>query len=257
MKRIEFSILQYFPSFITGECINLGILIHCAEDNFIKFEHIKPVHYSRLKAFDDELDTEIVTLMLNMLSEDVEDCRASLISTNPFNMKEYIRDFANEFRFSVITSVDYESTEAAVDELKKVYLRLYYPKSERASKTVELNFVERIIKTSKYNYSKASKEKDDFGFNITYDFKINNEAGIKLFCITEKNINKIVNSLKTWIFNCEHSTLSKSIIVYSYESSCRQNPMLNNAIDLLKSKTEYAVNIDSLENVISALNLSK
>lgn len=257
MKRIEFSVLQYYPSFVTGECINLGILIHCADDNFIKFEHIKNTQYNRLRTFDDELDIEVVTQMLNMLSEDIREYELPLISNQHFDMKEYIKYFANEFRFSTVTTVYYESIEAATNELKNVYLRLYLPKSERPAKDIERNLVERIIIANEFKYSKNNKVKDAFGLDIKYDFVFDdNSAGIKFFSINSGNIHIILNHLRMWALNCECSTVKNSVIVYSCEDTFQQNPTFLKAIEMLKTKTNYVVNIDALASALSTLKSS-
>lgn len=256
MKRIDFSVLRYYPSFITGECINLGILIYCAEDNFIRFEHINHKHYGRLRSFDDELDINIVTQMLNIISEDIKNYSLPLITKESFNLKEYIKYFTNEFRFSPTSSVDYESTDMAVEELKKICLRLYYPKSERPDKEIECGFIERIIKTNHYEYTKNRKAKDDFGFDINYDFMIDNKTGIKYFKFKSDNINRIVNHLKSWAWNCEHSSIENSIIVYSCDNSSKQDPVLEKALKILKSETQYVVNIDALANLLNAIKTS-
>lgn len=260
MKRIEFSVLQYYPSFVTGERINLGILIHCTEENFIKFIHIDSKHYNRLRSFDDELDVDIVSRMLNMLSEDVEEQQLPFLSEKPFNMKEYIRYFTNEFRFSAIASADYESTEAAVEELKNVYFRLYIPKTERANKSIEFEHIARIIKNKGYDYYKKSKVKDDFGLDVTYDFMLENNTGIKYFNLSKKNINKMMTYLRSWAWIREHSIHSKMenfIIVYSCEDSFQQDPTLIKALEMFKSEnhSQYFVNISALTDVLATLKI--
>ena len=256
MKRIDFSVLRYYPSFITGECINLGILIYCAEDNFIRFEHINHKHHNRLRTFDDELDISMVAQMLDIISEDIKAYSLPLITKKSFDLKEYIKYFTNEFRFSSISSVDYESTDIAVKELTDICLRLYYPKNERPDKTIERNYIERVIKTNHCEYTKNQKAKDDFGFTINYDFMIDNKTGIKYFNIKSESINKMVNHLRSWAWNGEHSSMESSIIVYSCDDSSKHDPVLLKALEILKSETQYVVNIDALASLLKTLKTS-
>ena len=62
MSEIEYSVLSYSPSMITGERINVGLLFHKSDGDVCRFEYTKK--WSRLIAFDDELDIDFFKLYL-------------------------------------------------------------------------------------------------------------------------------------------------------------------------------------------------
>lgn len=262
VKKIEYSVFSYSPSFVTGERINLGVLVHCAEDNKIVFEHIKKRHYSRLQAFDDELNLDVVTRILDMLESDINDVQLTqnmplFDNQKTFNLKEYVKHFVNEFSFTEVASVCYENFSEAVDELKKVFLRLYYSKSERPSRAVEQSFVERVINTYKCDYLTKYNTKDSFGLSMKYDFWVNKKYGIKIFNITDRNARMIANNIRAWAWYCEHSNNDTIIVYNKMVSSLKEIEIADKIIDILKSSAKYVVNLEALSNLLSELSVSK
>lgn len=264
MKKIEYSVLQYSPSFITGECINLGILVYCAEDKKIKFEHItERSHYNRLHTFDDELDLEVVKNVLSMISEDIDDIEYSnslaLINEyRDFDISEYIKYFQNEFNFTKTTFINYDSFEDAINELKNIYLRLYIPKKSRPSKRSEQKFIERVMDTNNYKYSKNKKIHDEFGINVTYDYVLNENTGIKFFNAESNNISRIINDIKAWAWNCEHGTLEKLIIIYNFTNISHQKDVkVESVLKLLRSQNDYVTDLDNFAILLKDFKINK
>jgi hypothetical protein len=124
-KKFEYSILQCSPSIIAGERINLGILIHCIDDNFTEFVYVEgKIFNSKLKSFDDELDINTVKTVLNLISDDIKGIyNSTLLSDIPhFNINEYIKYFSNEYKFTIPMVREYENMVEAKKELIRIYL---------------------------------------------------------------------------------------------------------------------------------------
>lgn len=116
---VEYSVLRYYPSAISGESINLGVVLFCPEDNSAMFEHIAPSAYSRLHSFDDELDINTVKNVLSLIKEDIDDVNKLFYNDiQKFDLKQYIRYFKNEFHFSNLITMEYNSFDEAVEEIK-------------------------------------------------------------------------------------------------------------------------------------------
>lgn len=117
--------MQCSPSIIAGERINLGILIHCIDDNFTEFVYVEgKIFNSKLKSFDDELDINTVKTVLNLISDDIKGIyNSTLLSDIPhFNINEYIKYFSNEYKFTIPMVREYENMVEAKKELIRIYL---------------------------------------------------------------------------------------------------------------------------------------
>lgn len=69
-ELVEFSVLGYYPSIVTDENINVGILFHNIDRNERYFYITR--NWKRLEGFDDELDIEFVKEYLAGMKAQVE-----------------------------------------------------------------------------------------------------------------------------------------------------------------------------------------
>ena len=122
-KVLKYSILHYCPDPISGEQMNLGIIFYEEKENIRKFRFIQ--NFKRLEAFDDEVDTNVVKILLEGIKEDVED------ESKEFCMEEYIKYYINAFNFSEIRTSLYEDLEETMEQLFKMYFRFEYKEEER------------------------------------------------------------------------------------------------------------------------------
>ena len=98
MNQIEYTVLNYYHSPLSKECLYLGVLFHDMKTGQCKFIYISD--FERLEAFDDEINIEFVKEYLRGIKDDVEN---SILTLNPsFDLHEYTKTFANEFKFSMI-----------------------------------------------------------------------------------------------------------------------------------------------------------
>lgn len=123
MKKYEYSVLQYFPSIVSGERINIGILVYCSENNEAEFIHIKGSDYKRLQAFDDEVNNETIKMVLSLIYDDIKEIsNPSILNLEKkFDICNYTKYFCNEYRFAPVVSMNYENIDEAKEELKNIY----------------------------------------------------------------------------------------------------------------------------------------
>lgn len=208
MKKIEYAALKYYNSCISEECLYVGMLFNNLTDNERKFVSIK--NFKRLSVFDDDVDIEFFKDYLKSIKDEVE--------TNIFNydkdfvLKDYIRPFTNELRFSKITTVLTDESNF-IENICKLYLKYDYDKKERLTKETEKHYIQRILKSSNISFSSdviIGKHKEPIKFDfVTDDFVI------KVFDFENKDLTRIISSAKTWSYNArEMKTKKKTIFLY-------------------------------------------
>ncbi len=208
--KVMFSRLCYFPSFLSTDCIEIAILFQQAEKDIRRFEITS--NWQRLKSFDDELDIDYFKLILNGIKAEVSN--ESLFNyKRDFDICKYIKSFANELKFTNITTVETDDFDALVEETRKMYLRYDYDKKERPSLEHQAAFMKRILRDNKIKFC-SSKIIGNYRENIKYDCIVENYA-FKFFSFENKKVTKVVASAKTWAYNAkEMEATYKTIFVY-------------------------------------------
>lgn len=231
--QVKFTRLNYFPSFISNDCMEIGILFHEIENDIRRFE--VTTNWSRLKSFDDELDIEYMKLILDGIKNEVSN--DNLFSYNQkFDIKKYAKFYVNELKFTDVRVAQTDNLESFIEETKKMFLRYDYDKSERPNRNQQISYMRKLFKENNIKYS---SHKIDGGFNedIQYDYIVDNYA-FKLFSFEDKKINKLVSSAKTWAFNAEEmKDIYKTVFIYDTES----NDRLFESIVRILSKDAYKV----------------
>jgi len=213
-KYLKYSVLRYSPSKVAGEKINLGIIFSDMESAYKEFKYSK--RFSRLSTFDDEVDISMVKKLLQNISDDVS---GNLFTYNSFDIDQYTKFFINDFTFEKPKLIEYDDLDEIVKKLHKTYFRFEYDKAERPSKEDDKAIIAKMISAE----GKAVK-KDEWIYGscnerITYDL-VTDDYRIKLFDFDGKNLNKLVNSAKTWAWNSMQDEERKLIIIYRYAEEC-------------------------------------
>lgn len=197
-KRIQFSILSYYPSLLSNENMNVGILFSDIEEQDFRFHMMR--NWRRLSSFDDEVDISFVREYLVNLKNSYEQ---NLIShSSDFSMKNIIKYFANEFRFGPIKESIASDYDAFIEETSRIYMRLDYEVSERLSKNSELKYLKKYMRSNDVNYS-TKKVKGAYFEDVSYDFCVKN-YGFKSFNFQDKagaDIKRSITSAKAWAYN--------------------------------------------------------
>ncbi len=212
MPNVSFSILSYYPSFMTNENINIGILFYVEENKQVNFCPIRK--WDRAKAFDDELDIDFMKDYLKGIADEVENHLFNYHSG--FDFEGFIKFYVNEYKFSSIQTIQTENTETFIDNTKKIYLKFDFEKKDRLNKQQEHQYINNLLKASDIQYTKK-KIKGGYNENIKYDYIIG-EYAVKLFTFEGKNLAYLISSAKTWAYNAaEMEDQYKTIFIYDKE----------------------------------------
>lgn len=212
MSTVCFSVLSYYPSFITNENINIGILFYIQDNGQASFYPIKK--WDRVRVFDDELDIDFMKDYLKGIAEEVENHLFNYQSD--FNMEGFVKFYVNEYKFSSIQSIQTDDPEGFIADTQKVYLKFDFEKQERLNKNQERQYINKLLKSSNIKYTKK-KVLGGFNENIQYDYIIG-EYAVKLFTFEGKNLSYLISSAKLWSYNAaEMRGKYKTIFIYDKE----------------------------------------
>ena len=232
MTRIEYSVLRYSPSLISGECINLGILYHDLETNDRDF--ISTQKFERVKQFDDELDIDSLKFLLDSIKLDVKP--NLMTNENNFSILSYTKYYIKEFNFIAPITFSDVNPKVAITKIKNIYLRFDCEKGRRPTKEDELSFVKQIMNGRKDIYTRNAKVKGVYDDDIIYDYATSNR-GYKFFDLNEKDLKKVIQSVKAWAWNAEKTKQIKTTFVVSEKNVEDENSYLQVIMQILKGSS--------------------
>lgn len=246
-KMMKYSVLRYSPSRVAGEHINLGIILDAPMDNYRDFRSIKK--FSRLSAFDDDLNIEKVKSLLHDIKDDVA---GNIFIGNAFDIEEYVKYYINDFCFEKPKTIAYDSIDEIVGSLHKAYFRFEYEKSERPTVDEDKRMLARIIENSGRAFSKQRSLNGKFDDKITYDL-ITDEYKIKVFDFDKKDLSRSISSAKTWAWNAMKNEDQKVMFVYRYEDpDDKKNASFDTILRILNDSGAEVVDIETGINRLQA-----
>lgn len=240
MKHIlKYSVLRYSPSKIAGEKINLGIIFVDEEHDFRHFRYTKKL--SRLTNFDDEIDLKMVKALLKGIEEDVK----GTLFTKNFDIDAYTKYYINDFCFETPKMIPYTDLDGMIEKLNKTYFRFDYEKKERPSKEDDRKLIESLITAKGKSIKRNEYVLGSFDERIRYDI-VTDDFKIKIFDFDNKNLNKLINSAKSWAWNCMFDSEKKSVIIYRYseDSDERSRAEFETIMKIFKSAEANIYDID-------------
>lgn len=233
-KKLKYSVLQYSPSLISGESINLGVLATSEVEPLVDFISTKKM--ARVREFDDEIDLDMLKLVLQGIKAEVE---ITLENCNKiFEIQNFIQYYCNEYHFTRTIELNYQNFDHALTELKRMYLPQDLAKEQRASHKEELQFMAKILETNHIDFKRNVKEWGTYNDQITYDFRIKN-YGIKLFWLKGKDLRRLTNDVKAWAWNCRYSPADiQTVIIYNNDVDTTQKQEMKMFLDIFKSSSD-------------------
>ena len=214
MCKIQFSVLSYYPSIVTNENINVGVLFHNLSTDERTFRIMK--NWKRLESFDDELDIEFMKKYLYGIKNE---CERNLINMDKeFCLQEYIRFYVNDLKFCSIkeADVDIADVEDFILITEKVHMRFDFDKSERLNRESEVKYIKMMMRFNKVKYS-ARLVTGGYDENVRYDYIVGNYA-FKNFTFEGKKISRLIMNAKAWAHTAEAAKDKyKTIFVYDVE----------------------------------------
>ncbi len=212
MCKVQFSVLSYYPSIVTNENVNVGILFHNLTTDERTFHIMK--NWNRLESFDDELDIEFMKKYLYGIKIECE--RNLMNNDKEFCLQDYIRFYVNELKFCNIKEADVIDVEDFILTTEKVHMRLDFDKNERLSRDSEVKYIKMMMKSNKVKYS-ARAVTGGYNENVQYDYMVGNYA-FKNFTFEDKKISKLIMNAKAWAHTAEATKDKyKTIFVYDVE----------------------------------------
>lgn len=249
MNKIQFSVLSYHPSLATNENINIGILFHnltTDERNFYMMNNWK-----RLENFDDELD---VDFMKDYLAGMKKECEINLFnSQNQFCLKEYIKIFVNELKFSKVQEMEVLDAEGFISQTEKIYMRFDLDKKNRLSRNDEVNYLKKLIRGRDIDFT-IKPVTGRYDENIKFDYIIGNYC-FKIFTFKgkDKQISRLISNAKLWSYNAE-SLQNKFKIVFIYDIELANSREYNIVMDILKENAKDIISSDQFADYLLELH---
>lgn len=242
-NMLHYSVMRYSPSIVSGESINLGVLV--TSGDYTEFFHTN--RFTRIREFDDTLDIDTVKALFDSISDEV---KVDLLNVNEtFDISGFIRYYCKEFYFSPIISVPYEDLGKKVEEIKRIYLQFDYDKSQRPTNKEALSFMRTILASQGQHVLSNKSVMGSFQESVRFDMICGN-YGIKFFRFSSsKELKRIMNDIKAWAWNCEHYSVVKPIIVYStdiVQEDAEDYSLLQTILTILRSATEEVIAIDEM-----------
>lgn len=212
MAMIEFSVLSYYPSIITNENINVGVLFHNNDTEQRLFYTMQ--NWRRLESFDDEVDVPFMRKYLKGIKAETEN---SLFNNEGFSMEDYTRFFVNELRFDTIRAAEAADPKEFIDTTIKMCMRYDFRSEDRLPRKSEVSYLKRLMRQGKIKYN-IKPISGAFSERVAYDFVID-DHGFKVFEFEGKNLRRMVESAKAWSFTAlSLRDKIRTVFIFDHES---------------------------------------
>jgi hypothetical protein len=233
-KLCKFSVIRYVPDEYREEFINIGFVLHDIEGPSIMCKFTS--NFSRVKAFDDEVDLEFLKLILEGLSDQFTlstDYGPSLKELTKIDyLNEVTRHYVNQIQFSKINSIYSPDIEKDFDDLFRTYVYFETKKKNRITSDEVRRLMQRIFMDkglfnqlernpllhTNYNepieldYSLTTENKKYFMKALSFDYKKSKqETGTTV--------------AKTWVYNIERLLKNTDRDQYEFKFVLPDNDM--------------------------------
>jgi len=239
-KKIIYSVLRYSPSAVSGESINLGIIILEKEVDYREFYYTKKL--SRVMNFDDTMRKDVVIKLLESIKADVE---KNIFNYGGFDVEEYTKYYKNNYYFEKPKALLYESLDKQILELKKTFFRFDFDKAVRPTANDDLQMLDRIIRSEYDDVRKKPTLTGPAEENIQFDFSIG-KLKIKMLDLDNKELSRMINTVKAWVWNCQND--NDIVVIYRDASEEQRKSREYKSIMNIMQKND--VNIFSFDDGI-------
>lgn len=235
--KILFSVLSYYPSFITNESINIGILFHNITTDTRRLETTS--NWNRVSKFDDEIDIDYLKLLLEGIKREISN--DNLFNYKEvFNLKKYTQFYVNELKFSEPTYAEDDNFEEFIVDTKQIFLRYDFAKNERPDHNKQIKYIKNLMNLNKIEYSNAPVQGTHYE-NVTYNYIID-EYAFKLFTFENRRISYLVSTAKSWAYTAnEMKSKYKTIFIYDVDL---EDSYFKSVIEILSSAAYKVMKID-------------
>ena len=217
-RKVNYAILRYIPNYERVESINIAVVLHSPEDEYLQMKLI--TNFNRLKQFDDELDIEFVKSYLKSLKESftynlVNSCDMNIKDKDL--LKELTCFYVNQFVFELHNDAEIEENcDDFLESLRKGYLHLDIKKEERFSSKETSEFFEKLLKSRNIKYEPIKSKNSligNFDDNIKVDFKIADKY-YKIINLNDSNVDGYMMTIKMWMLNAIELKEKKEQVIF-------------------------------------------
>ncbi|MCM0648687.1 DUF3037 domain-containing protein [Clostridium swellfunianum] len=249
MAYIKFSVFCHYTSFLTKECINLGILFHNITENIYRFEYT--TNWKRVSNFNDELDIEFLKIQLEGIKDEVESKEFTFSKNN--SIENYIRFYANDFKFTEITITEEDDFESFIEETKKMILRFDFSKEKRPNKDDQYRYLKNILKNKNIDFS-SKRTQGYFSESLNFDLILGNYA-FKFFTFEGKMPSHLVSSVKSWAYDA-YKLKGTYNLVFVADADFSTDNKYKVIFDILQEESSYFMTFSEVIPFIEKINLN-
>jgi hypothetical protein len=122
----KYTVLRYVSDEYREEFINIGLIMHVPSEGLVMTKFTS--NFSRVKAFDDEVDLDFLKLVLEGIEEQFSTTKSTVTGPSVKETKdeaflqEYTRHYVNQLQFSEIRNIFSTNYEEDFDKLFKTYV---------------------------------------------------------------------------------------------------------------------------------------
>lgn len=259
---LYYSVLNYIPSVVRGEKINVGLAVHFPSGRYSRF--FKTTNMRRVRSFDDEYNGDFFNMVMESLRYDLDYGELSNVSsldlkyddeekrfrdiTEKSFLENRVSYLSNEFRFSPIetTLISERDLLKEIDRLKDMYMYYDKPKTEREKERITKQKIHSLMakQLASYNLAKLKREPkftDKLGVKFSFDYEINNNTLLQALTFDYKELSVLSRELKVLLYdlNAISPKISKIFLIRNDNLEKRDN------IEILD---RFEKEIHSLEN---------
>ncbi|MBL0388563.1 DUF3037 domain-containing protein [Tumebacillus sp. ITR2] len=249
----NFTILRYVPNIEREEFVNMGVLLHCPEQKFLRLKTTDTL--TRIRAFDDELDIEMFKMILSGISEefDKSSFKEQYLS-NTMLISEITSHYVNQLQFSDIRTLLVPDTsdfalEEELDLIFKTFVYYEVSKSTRVTDKQVQSLMSRTFKDHKIiSYLNKKPTVKGSYEEVEFDYGLNDMEYIKAlsFDYSPKQASRAPELARNWAFIFreikEKTQLEKQtnpeFITVIHVSDKIKNKHLTTALDIIDSESK-------------------
>lgn len=244
MLKVQYSVLCHYPYMLSKDCLTLGILFHNITENKCDFKTIK--RWDRAKAFNDELDVEIIKLQLEAIGEEVEE----FIEEGDFDLRKYTKFYVNELKFTEIVTINIEDNfQNFVNQCVRQYMPLDLDKKDRPNNKEQLAFIKNVMKDSSIEYKKGDI-RGVFDETIKFDFIIG-EYAFKIFKFNNKQEKRLIKGIKDWAYDA-YKLRDKYKVIFVTDVDFSENKY-NTLYRILREESENVITFNDIVSFIQKI----
>lgn len=132
LKKYQYSVLKYRPSYFLREEVNIGLLFFFVEDQHIAFEY--PNKLGRLTHFYPDTDLSTIRTYLKGFQRLAKRTKVHSTALTRTILSELLLEDASSFYFSDIKNGGYQSVEDTLAYYRKAYFQVYEPSVKKERK---------------------------------------------------------------------------------------------------------------------------